>query len=257
MNKLLRFLSAVVLPCFLVACSGVLTSGPEGIDIDRLAPCTGIGSPFENLDFKEWPKTYHKTVADVVEAHLKSLKNTKTEQLQCTAPDYPSVVKPTPDLKNLAEKLPPWKERTKLDRLSEMDIGPVLLEYVRVYECALNERRDELQLRIPAEFASSASAASEADTRMMRVQLNLDMDEQMQTIDHETILARSTLDRTLMIVGGQDRLRPLSLDIECLKRVSLDIRNILGLVSQSVACMPRIQDARSGLRDLPELPPTP
>jgi hypothetical protein len=234
----------------LCSCTNILTTSSTGIEGARLAACTGTGSMFETLPFSKWPDTYHKTVADVIDAHENTLRDTNIEELQCTAPDYPSIVKPTLYLKNLAKTLAPWKDTKKLNSLSEMDIGPVLLEYVRIYECALAERKNYLSILVPREFASSASAANTTKT-MDRISYNEAVDTQSRTIDHELAISRLTLNRTMLIVGGEDRLRPLSLDIECLKRVSLDIRNIMGLISQASACMPRIRDARGSLRDLP------
>jgi hypothetical protein len=201
---------------------------------------------FTSLPFTEWPKKYHSTVASVVDAHISSVNDTNTQQLECSADTYASVIKPTGALKDLARTLPPWKESTALNTLSEMDMGPVLLEYVRIYECALLERRDVLSLEILREYASSTG-----NSPMQRDDLNDQGDEERHLIDQEMQLARPTLDRTLMIVGGQDRLRPLAVDVECLKRTSLDIRNIMGLVSQAAACLPRVRDARGSIQDIP------
>ena len=131
-----------------------------------------------------------------------------------------------------------------------MDVGPVLLEYLRTYECALNERKNFIGIIVPKENASNAG--QNVSVSMDRILYNDTTDEQRSTIDHELAVSRATLNRTLTIIGGEDRLRPLSLDIECLKRVSLDIRNITGLISQASACLPRIRDARGSLRDLPD-----
>ncbi len=67
--------------------------------------------------------------------------------------------------------------------------------------------------------------------------------------------ARPTLERTLSIIGGLDRLNLLKLDIECLRRASLDLRNTLGLVAEAASCMPRSWDVRGSLRDMATPPP--
>ncbi len=252
MNKFPVLIGAALL---LYGCNSLITTPPENIDTERLAACTIVGSVFETLPFAEWPKKYHETVAKVIEAHMKSIEDTKTTELQCTASDYASLVKPIPELTELAKTLPPWKDPLKLSKLSETELGPVLLEYLRVYECSLSERRNFLSTIVAKEFATAPTTAP--NTLQQRIDYNETTDEQRRIIDYETAIARTTLNKTLIIVGGQDRLRPLGLDIECLKRVSLDIRNIMGLLSQASACMPRIRDARGSLRDLPELPPPP
>ncbi len=247
MNKNL-FLSAL-LPALLVlgGCTHILTTSPVGQDETRLAACTGKDTMFAEIPFNEWPQKYHSTVASVVDAHEDNLKDIDTLKLECTADDYASTLKPTGALKELARTLPPWKESRALDKLSEMDLGPVLLEYLRLYECALLERRDSLSIEVLKDFAGSSS--SKDTTAMPREDFNKTGNDQRRTIDQEIRIARPTLDRTLLLVGGEDRLRPLSMDIECLKRTSLDIRNIMGLVSQATACLPRVRDARGSLQD--------
>ena len=140
--------------------------------------------------------------------------------------DSPSALPPP----ELAALLPPWKESSRLAHLSEMDIGPVLLEYLRTYECSLSERDNLLFIIVPREHGTDS---------MERGLYQDTVAEQSELITHERSIARATLDRTLLILGGLDRLTPLGADIECLKRTSLDIRNSLGLVSQAAACLPR------------------
>jgi hypothetical protein len=72
-----------------------------------------------------------------------------------------------------------------------------------------------------------------------------------QLIAKERRIARPVLQRTLQLIGGMDRLEPLGVDIECLKRTSLDIRNSLGLISQAASCLTRIEDTQGSLRDQP------
>ncbi len=252
-----RMTSTLCLALSLTSC-GILTNTDEGRDLKRLPPCTAVGSEFETLPFDEWARTYHDTVGKIIEAHLNDLRDASAKELQCSAEDYASLSKPTDELRTLAETLPPWKEQKQLDALSEAELGPVLLEYLRIFECSLNERRQSLPVILVQEGAVSGSllnGGTADDTE--RSPYNDEMKRQTQSIDHQLSIARVTLERTLLIVGGEDRLRPLSLDIECLKRTSLDIRNALGLVSQATACLPRVRDARGSLRDLPVtgLPP--
>lgn len=248
MNKFPAILTATLM---LGACVGSLGS-PVRSDGDRLDACTAEESPFAIVPPSKWIETYHETVDDVIESHLESLQDINTAALRCTAGDYASLVEPTAALRDLAASLPAWNSDARKKALSEAEIGPVLLEYLRIYECALNERRNFLNILIPKEWYGSGSSAS--SEKLTRDVANKSAAEQQRMIDHELLLARPTLDRTLQILGGYDRLRPLSLDVECLKRTSLDIRNLLGLVSQASACLPRIRDARGSLRDLPDLP---
>lgn len=238
-----RFVLLTLITCLFLSACDVLSVPGIGPDNQALAPCTGDTSPFSSLPFNQWSSKYHTTVAQVIEAHIQSLTGTNTAKIICTAPDYASMVQPTDQLKTLAGLLAPWKDPAKLQALSETELGPVLLEYVRVYECALNERKNFLDVILPKEMNST-------DTNVVYPEKATEK----AIIDHESALARPALDATLAILSGQDRLRPLALDIECLKRTSLDIRNILGLISQASMCLPRVRDARGSLRDLPDLP---
>lgn len=226
----------------------IITSPGTGVSGGALPACTAKDTEFEKARFDEWPDAYHKKVSKVIEAHIKTLQSINTEQLTCTSDDYSGLTKPTPALRELAESLPPWKDEEALNKLSEADIGTVLLEYLRIYECSLNERRNNvLALRVQKESASEGSS-----TGLLTDRGEIDTEKELQEniIERELLIAKPTLERTLTVIGGQDRLRPLSVTIECLKRASLDMRNVLGLNAQVAACMPRARDARGSLRDL-------
>ncbi|MBI3332045.1 hypothetical protein HYZ99_03745 [Candidatus Peregrinibacteria bacterium] len=177
---------------------------------------------------------YHSTVSSIVEAHL------KPRTIRCTE-DVREV--PSGELSALAAKLPPWKDSEDRTGLRETDIGVVLLEYLRVYECALNEQRFFLPSRV-AQDVQKDSVVGIFDHLTT-------FGDRLKRIKQELFLARMTLDRTLTYLGGMDRLRPVDASLECLQRSSLDIRNILGLTADVSACLPRAWDARTSLRDPP------
>lgn len=233
---------------------GILTSSGVGTQAERLAACTGDGTVFATLAVKDWPEKYHTTVAKIIEAHIGAAETTASQQMQCTSSDAAAGAPPSAALRDLAKTLPPWKDQAKQQKLSESDMASVLLEYLRVYECALNERRDFEIARVWDENTSashsSSSSQSSSKSAKDRGEFNEETGNDRQVIEYELALARSALDRSLLLIGGIDRLRPLTLDLECLKRASLDIRNITGLISQASACMPRTRDARGSLRDL-------
>jgi len=246
-NALLSAGSRLLLLALLAGCSSV--PGFQWAGGERLAPCTMVGGPFEKIELKKWPETYHGTVSKVIEAHLKQLGDASSAEISCTASDYPSMMKASGELRSLASSLPPWKGRS----VSELEIGPVLLEYLRVYECSLQDKRYYLALS-PLQQSSSTSSRAPGPTLG---EYNEQISEEEALINRESVSARPILERTLTIVGGLDRLRPMALDIECLTRSSLDLRNTLGLTAEAAACMPRIWDTRGSLRDLPDPDPVP
>lgn len=218
------------------------SAGPEASTTGTLASCSIDDSPFHDLPLHEWPTVYHETVSAVIEAHLAAMQTLPTQKLDCSATQYPAVFHPTDALRALAATLDPWSKEGRLDTLSESEIGPILLEYVRTYECALAHKRQVLLLE-------SGSGVLEADRPSLGTDSAVADDEKLT--QEELAIARPALERTLGIVGGLDRLNPLRIEVECLKRISLDLRNDTGLLSQATACMPRVRDARTSFRDLP------
>ncbi len=207
---------------------------------EQLSPCTGKDGPFEEMDLEKWPDTYHGKVSGVIDAHMKKMEDMSTADIQCTAEDYPAMFKASGELQALASTLEPWKKRT----VSELELAPVLLEYLRIYECSLDEKRYFLTTE------QQKSSASSAGTQLGYGSFISGKTEDEIMIRRELATARPILERTLSIVGGLDRLKPLAMDIECLKRASVDLRNGMGLVAEAAACMPRAIDARGSLRDL-------
>jgi hypothetical protein len=189
----------------------------------------GIGQ--DRIDL--WRDRYHGTVSAIVDAHFTPTR------IQCTA-DVREL--PSGSLQALAAQLPPWEDHATLVTLSEGDIGAVLLEYLRIYECALQNRALSLAPDIAKDITK--------DGRWELGKFVTEHPKQEQKIQKELTLARRALHRTLALLGGIDRLRPLSTSLECLQRASLDLRNVLGLAADTTACLPRIWDARGSLRDL-------
>lgn len=227
----------------LVACSSESdNTAKQGQQSERLAPCAADGSIFADLPFNEWQDAYHGRVQEVVEAHMETLNETTTLPLQCTADDYSQLVPASQALRRVASELPAYSN--SLGNLSEVDMAPVLLEFLRVYECSMKQREEYLSIYVPREF-SRTETMSLGDFFEEKARQKKIMDEEMR-------VSRPALERTLGLISGYDRLRPLALDIECIKRASLDLRNVLGLASDASSCLPRIWDTHGSLRDLKE-----
>ncbi len=208
----------------------------EGAQARRLPPCTAEGSVFGGMRMAAWPEHYHRTVAAVVEAHLRRGSEVATAPLLCTAADAAWTEEATEELRAMARMLPAW--RGEADRLREADFVPVLLEFLRIYECSLNEYRNtRWALR-------TQTGAVERGPLLQRFL------EENALIERELTIAQPALERTLLVTGGIDRLRPLAYGTECLKRTSLDLRNVLGLAAETSACLPRAWDVHGSLRDL-------
>lgn len=176
---------------------------------------------------------YHTTVRATVEAHIEDRTVVCSEGVRDV---------PTPELSSLASKLPPWRKPIDHAGLRESDIGAVLLEYMRIYECTLKEHQ---YFAAPRTAQESVAGGTSLFPHFVL------FTERLENVRKELLFARRALNRTLEIIGGMDRLRPVDASLECLQRSSLDIRNVLGLAADAVSCLPRTWDTRGSLRDLP------
>ena len=215
-----------------------------------LPPCSGDGTIFEYIPFDFWAFTYHQLVDAAVTEHFKSFDVQRSSvffsNLKCSAPDSAGLLKPSAPLFLIAANLAPWQNQQNLARLSEQDFGAVLLEFLRIYECALKNHRDFLD----ANVIKDAHLFSRPPLDWQ--EFGYEHKRRESVIEQELRIARSALDRVLYTTGSLNRLTPFLRDLECIERASLDLRNVFGLISEGGTCLYRILDSRGSLRDSPE-----
>lgn len=239
-------------------------SGKDPTESPILAPCSRFADNYDDLGYtdthiEEWPDLYHDTVAKIVTESLDSPK------ISCTADDYEALLKAGDELKKLAKKLPPWKDTDT--EVSRFDLPRVLLENLRIYECALVEFRQFLHYDTAAENFDEEKERQEKeegrspdDTTVISFfkfffsDLMTETSKRAETIKRERAIARRALNRTLTLIGTMDRLRPLEAELECMQRMSLDVRNIAALSAETSSCIPRTWNAKDTLRDYKEDP---
>ena len=263
-----------------------------------LAACTRFEyNIFENTDFDDyespevttvsdisrWMDQYHGTVSTIVDESFGG----SPESTVCTAPSYEGLF-PATQLKQLASTLPSWYRltwqvpppdtdpsdihpdpnliNTNANRLGQLDVGTVLLEYLRMYECALVERslflitdtltqereREERMKELKSETSGNALEA------LLKVLKRRPMNwtsylhfviRDRQIILNELITARRSLNRTLTFLSGFNRMKPIDMELKCLQQASLDVRNGLALAADASSCLSRIWNAKDVLRD--------
>src|SRR3989338_8272744 len=150
-----------------------VTIPDDSVTTSDLPPCTADGTPFATVPFPQWKELYHSTVNTVIDAHL-ATSDAPATALDCTATSVQDVVRPTLALEALARQLPPWKPRggegffvgTITPPLSEGNLGPVLLEFLRTYECSMIEWEHEERGLSTAFQATSSAAASSRPTAL-------------------------------------------------------------------------------------------
>ncbi|MDD5025924.1 MAG: hypothetical protein PHH13_00950 [Candidatus Peribacteraceae bacterium] len=239
-----------------------------------LAACTRFeGELFKDIDFKslhdtpklntanvldEWSNSYHSTVSKIIEEDLGELVldssplRSPSRSPRCTATNYAGFLTPRSELKSLAKKLPSWKNSTNLSRLNQLDMGTVLLEYLRMYECALVERLNLLPAYILRQEAYRQWVLFGLSVPKVVIEIpilgGMDDDERFR-IRKELVTARAALLKTLTFVSGYNRLQPIDMELICVQRASLDIRNGLALAADAASCLPRVWNAKEPLRD--------
>lgn len=234
--RLVQYVLCMLLP---VLGAGCTFASKSPASLTHFSPCSASGSAFDTLDFAEWSDYYHGSIGSVVDAHMRAVQRTEELKLTCTAQAYEDVMRPSKPLTQAALNIPAWRDSAANGTLSEAHAGPVLLELLRVYECSMRERAHNAALIDPSDTSRTLMQGTQLDNRI----------KEKQIIDKELSTARPALERTLQVLSGYDRLQPLSVNIECLKRSSLDLRNVLGLAAEASACLPRVLDAHGSLRD--------
>jgi hypothetical protein len=204
---------------------------------------------FKTEDFVDWPAKYHTRVNEIIEEYLKP-----PEIIACLNPVLIPLAASS-KLYALASELPPWQDPTDLAQLDRNDYGIVLLEYLRIYECALFDHNfgpylvmEIIQERYEDEAGGGPLPLIIDD--FLFEDLKKEIRFRRRLIEQEIATARPALERALIVISSLTRLSPLDAELECLQRASLDLRNGLGLAADASVCMPKGWDVKDPLRDL-------
>ena len=252
-NRYTTIGSWTVLCALLISTLPTAKAAPEpGKRYPILAPCTRYEdrytdvAAFLNIDFADWDDIYHEQVNAAIEEYLKP-----PGKIKCTEDNLLPVVTGSA-IGRIARSLPPWAEPDDFAKLKQADISSVLLEYLRVYECAMTEHNFYLPIDIITE-RFEAAAVGGVPVRIIPgfslMTLAAEMAARRIKMSEEIAISRKTLERSLMIISGIGRLGPIDAELQCLQRGSLDLRNALSLASDAAMCLPRVWDSRDVLRD--------
>lgn len=196
-------------------------------------------------------RLYDAYVGAVIQAHMQ-LHTQKTDSCKENPPFSPA----TGALRALAAELPPWKSEMRVLTLTEQQMTGVLLEYMRVYKCSLFEYAEAAQSPAVVWWFAADHLTDEPgeeyvdDITAYATSAPLAIN---RLVNREIATAEEAMERTIAFVGGIDRLHAGDVDFECVRRASLDLRNVLGLLSEALSCAARSLDAKSSLRDPPPI----
>jgi len=204
---------------------------------------------FNTNAFIDWPEKYHTAVNEIIEEYLQP-----PTSIAC----FNQVLIPldaSSKLAALASTLPPWQDPGDLAMLDRNDYGIVLLEFLRIYECALFDQNFHPYLvmdiiREKFEAAAGGGPMSFVLEDFVFEDLEREIIYRKRIIEQELATARPALERALVVVSSLTRLSPIDVELECLQRASLDLRNGLGLAADASICMPKGWDVKDSLRDL-------
>ena len=217
-----------------------------------LAPCTPDDTRYANLFFQRtpienWPDQYHGMVNNSIEESLESSAN-----LECDSETSP-FPKPTRTIEAIARNLPPWGTIEAQDQLTFQDSGLVLLELLRVYECALYDYKNFIRQHATnekIEEVNQGNLSIDVLSKWTYGQREKEIQPILSMLEIELATARPSLEKALSILAGASRLQLLDGELQCLQGASLDIRNGFSLAAEASACLPRIWDSRDVLRDI-------
>ena len=124
------------------------------------------------------------------------------------------------------------------------DIAVELLEWLHTYECALKQQE------IAVSVQAGAYAGDPSDPQVNVKEQTEEQSKRSELIAQERVIARLALHRGMILMGGINRLRPLTNEIRCLTDASFKLRNVFGLLGDSLSCISRATDAFGSIRDL-------
>ena len=231
----------------------------QDVDFSAIPPLSPAMDTANALD--DWKSFYHNRVSRVVEEDIGVQTGVSHSPLRrfrdppdCMEEDYGLFMKPQSELSSLAGILPTWQHPANAARLTQLDISEVLLEYLRMYECALLERllvlpeyvaRQETE-RQRWKFGLPALSVIFFDTVDIS---GIKTGDERVRILRELAISRRALHKTITLISGMDRMRPLYEEINCFQQTSLDIRNAMSLAADAASCLPRIWNHKDSLRD--------
>jgi hypothetical protein len=213
------------------------------IEYDGKEPkCHDGDTTFIGSNIERWSCVYHNTVDSILEGVLNQ--------------DQPSICGPeskdaASELTFLAGQLEPWSLNDSLPEEEQIPITTdqtpsILQEYLRVYECALYEHETNLPASVLSVLYEEDKDNSPAFNLFNHTLRSLGDQERLT---YEITRSRKALQQSLLLLSRGRPSGAMGGHLACLQRVSLDLRNIMGLAAEAGSCLPKSWNARDVLRD--------
>lgn len=241
--------------------------------------CTSTGTVFANLKtLRETTDLFRKRISGVVGEREDFLK------APSSWPCVPGTEGGIGSLAGLAKEMPGWYYRPaigdpKMLPVTFASFNSVVAEFVREYECKLSEFSQTADSMVainrdvdnPNSFCCDeetntckqitqvlACATTPSDDSMCAEECPTENVQEVFTtrltafyarIESEKQRARLAVLRTFHTLRSLELNYAYAKSLVCFQRASLDLRNELGLLADTISCMPKIWDAVTSLHD--------
>lgn len=210
---------------------------------DESEACSSKGTPFEDIDtFPEAKSMYHARVSALFEERQDLIKG---EAGTCDAETQEGFLNPGA-ITALADELPGWT-----GDVTFASFASVLLEFERVYECKLHEWITEAY-GVVERGEDDPDDSIEDDTTNIYSDFESRVHNFRSKLTEEIAHSRVALDLSLNTIRSYEMAAPITKELKCLQLESLDLRNELNLLTDAMACMPKIWDGITSLHDRAE-----
>jgi hypothetical protein len=236
-------------------------TAPNGkeVRVDDLRACTSEGTMFQDMQSAtDVISLFKQNVSTVVHERQQYLE--KSSAWECDKDP------PAPKLTALAARLPglsiPRTNGTDSMYLAPRPIGfnsfaSVLGEYMREYECKLSELQQQSLALVssgddidePCTETTSSAGTSSSCPPVSGYDVFERTGAYQQRLQEERTIARTALERTFETLRSFETNYAVAVDLVCIQRLSLDLKNEMSLLADSVSCMPKIWDAVTSLHD--------
>ncbi len=240
------FLSAALLDGSPDAGSGSMSSSEE------LRICASQGTMFDGItNLSTVLETFRQRVSAIVEEREGYLRN--SARWTCLPLDGQQGANDAPApaiLRALADELPGWSVRTPdgstMPRpVTFASFASILSEFEREYECKLSEFKEDAFLIVYAD----QDQATPTGIKAIQADFIARAPAFRSLQDIERQRARIAVERTIQDVRSYELSYTYAKQLVCFQRASLDLKNELSLLADTVSCMPKVWDALTSLHD--------
>jgi hypothetical protein len=246
-----------------VLTGNVFQGFPKGSDIvihgSGSIACTSSGTIFdvridEKMDIpSEVVQKYHRMMSAAFAEHERALATPSA--WTCSANTFERMAPRSQTLSAMASTMPQWKKR--LQDVTFVKFPDVVADFQRLYECKLSEFDASWSTTVVAQGYDRYDSSAQKGKPITQFTETPRIVEFQNSLHEEVELTRLALQRSLLTLRSLELGAPINVELNCLEREMLDMRNELSLLADASACFPRIWDAATSLHEPSNRDPAP